>query len=35
MSDITPRINANEPGKVTVEWGEHDAHVVEVVVFAS
>ena len=33
MNDITPRINTEEPGKVTVEWGEHDEHVVEVVVF--
>lgn len=35
MSDITPRINTTEPGKVTVEWGERDEHVVEVAVFAS
>jgi len=35
MSEPPPRINTEEPGKVTVEWGEHDEHVVEIVVFAS
>ncbi len=35
MTDITPRINTAEPGKVTVEWGEDKDHVIEVIVFAS
>lgn len=35
MTELTPRINTDEPGKVTVEWGVDQGHVIEVVVFAS
>ena len=35
MTEIAPRVNTEEPGKVTIEWGEREGHLIEVVVFAS
>jgi len=35
MTDIAPRVNTDEPGKGTIEWGAREGHLIEVVVFAS
>ena len=35
MTEPTPSIHTEEPGKVTIEWGEHEGHSIDVVVFAS
>lgn len=35
MTEVAPRVNTEEPGQVTIDWGEREGHLIEVVVFAS